>query len=91
MLKAVDAYLAALGGAHAVIFGGGIAENTAPVWQRICAGLRWCGREMDDEQNRRLIDMEGRLSTEKSPIQAYVIPVEETLEIAYECARSPAR
>lgn len=86
VLKAVGAYLAALGGAHAIIFGGGIAENTALVRRRICDGLRWCGLEMDEEQNRSLIDVEGRLSTERSPLQAYVIPVEETLEIAHECA-----
>lgn len=87
VLKAIGGYLAALGGAHAVIFGGGIAENTSLVRQRICDGLRWCGLEMDAEQNRTLIDMEGRLSTEHSPIQAYVIPVEETLQIAHECAK----
>jgi acetate kinase len=87
VLKAVGAYLAALGGAHAVIFGGGIAENTSLVRRRVCEGLRWCGLEMDEEQNERLIDVEGRLSTERSPIQAYVIPVEETLEIAYESVK----
>jgi acetate kinase len=81
----VGAYLAVLGGARAVIFGGGIAENTPLVRQRICDSLQWCGLEMDPEQNRTLIDIEGRLSTEDSPIQAYVIPVEETLEIAHEC------
>ncbi|MFZ0745432.1 MAG: acetate/propionate family kinase, partial [Terracidiphilus sp.] len=85
VLKAVGAYLGALHGADAVIFGGGIAENTPLVRQRVCEGLRWCGLEIDDEQNRRVIDVEGRLSTERSPIQAYVIPVEETLQIAFEC------
>jgi acetate kinase len=88
VLKAVGAYLCALHGADAVIFGGGIAENTPMVRQRICAGLGWCGLEMDEEQNRILIDIEGRLSTRTSPIQAYVIPVEETLQIAQECSRT---
>ena len=73
VLKAVGAYLCALHGAHAVIFGGGIAENTPLVRQRICEGLRWCGLEMDEEQNRTLIDIEGLLSSKNSPIQAYVI------------------
>jgi acetate kinase len=53
----------------------------------VCEGLRWCGVEMDSEQNRALIDIEGRLSTEASPIQAFVVTVEETLEIAHECSR----
>ncbi len=88
VLKAVGAYLCALHGAHAVIFGGGIAENTPLVRQRVCAGLRWCGLEMDEEQNRTLIDIEGLLSTRNSPIQAYVILVEETLQIAHECSQA---
>ncbi len=87
---AVGAYLAALGGADAVIFGGGIAENTPLVRQRVCDGLRWCGLEMDEAQNRRLINVEGRLTTERSPLQAFVIPVEEGLQIAHECAQARA-
>ena len=43
---------------------------------------------MDEEQNPTVIDIEGRLSTRNSPIQAYVIPVEETLQIAHECSQA---
>jgi acetate kinase len=88
--KAVGAYLAALGGAHAVIFGGGIAENTVLVRQRICEGLAWCGLTMDPEQSRTVIDREGRLSTADSRLQAWIIPVEETLQIAHECTAALA-
>jgi acetate kinase len=93
--KAVGAYLAVLGGADAVIFGGGIAENSTLVRRRICEGLGWCGLEMDEAQNEAVIDVEGRLSTERSPIQGYVITAQETLQIAHECAlalrpRAPA-
>jgi acetate kinase len=85
VLKAVAAYLGALGGADAVIFGGGIVENTSLVRKRVCDGLRWCGLELDEHQNEVLIDVEGRLSTEQSRIQAWVIPAEENLQIAHEC------
>lgn len=88
VLKAVGAYLCALGGADAVIFGGGIAENTQLFRKRVCDSLRWCGLAMDEGQNQRLIDIEGRLSTPESTLQAYVIPVEETLQIAHECSRA---
>lgn len=91
VLKAVGAYLCALGSADAVIFGGGIAENTMIFRERVCAGLRWCGLEMDAEQNRKLIDIEGRLSTASSRLQAWVIPVEEGLQIAHECGQAAAR
>ncbi len=86
VVKAVGAYLAALGGADAVIFGGGIAENNLLLRRNIGAALRWCGLEMDQEAQGKLIDIEGRLSTERSPLQAWVIPVEEGLQIAYECS-----
>lgn len=87
VLKAVSAYLGVLHGADAVIFGGGIAENTGLVRKRVCDGLRWCGLEMDEAQNSTLIDIEGRLSTPDSRIQAYVIPTDETLQIAHECCQ----
>jgi acetate kinase len=88
--KAVGAYLAALGGADAVIFGGGIAENTMLVRDRVGEGLRWCGLEIDPAANRTLIDIEGRLSTEDSRLQAWVISVEEGLQIAHECCHAMA-
>jgi acetate kinase len=90
VLKAIGAYLAALGGADAVIFAGGIAENTLLFRERVCAGLRWCGLEMDEEQNRKLVDIEGRLSTRSSRLKAYVITVEEGLQIAHECCQAAA-
>ena len=86
VVKAVGAYLAALGGADAIVFGGGIAENNLLLRRNIGDALRWCGLEIDTEAQRNLIDIEGRLSTEQSPLQAWVIPVEEGLEIAYECS-----
>jgi acetate kinase len=85
VVKAVGAYLAALGGADAIVFGGGIGENTPLVRERVCASLRWCGLEMDAEKNRALIELEGKLSTPGSALQALVVLTEEGLQIAHEC------
>jgi acetate kinase len=85
VLKAVGAYLAALGGADAIVFGGGIGENTPLVRERVCASLRWCGLEMDVEKNRTLIEPEGKVSTAHSALQALVVLTEEGLQIAHEC------
>jgi acetate kinase len=90
LVKAVGAYLCALGGADAVVFGGGIGENTPLVRERVCAALRWCGLEMDIEKNRTLIDAEGKLSTESSGMEALVVVTEEGLQIAHECSRALA-
>jgi acetate kinase len=87
--KAVGAYLSALGGADAIVFGGGISENTPLVRQRVCSSLRWCGLEMDPHKNRTLIDTEGKLSTSSSSLQALVVLTEEGLQIAHECSYEP--
>jgi acetate kinase len=88
LVKAVGAYLAALGGADAIVFGGGIGENTPLVRERVCACLRWCGLEMDAETNRTLIELEGKVSTAGSTLQALVVLTEEGLQIAHECIRA---
>ena len=85
VVKAVGAYLAVLRGADAIVFGGGIGENTPLVRERVCASLRWCGLELDAEKNRTLIELEGKVSTADSTLHALVVPTEEGLEIAHEC------
>jgi acetate kinase len=80
--KYVGAYLAALGGADAVIFGGGIGEHAPAVRARICAGMQWCGLLVDDERNEAAIGSEARISPPQASIEVYVIPVDEELIIA---------
>ena len=56
VVKAVGAYLCALGGADALVFGGGIGENNQLVRGRVGEALRWCGLEMDAEKNRTVVE-----------------------------------
>ena len=88
LTKAVGAYLSALGGADAIVFGGGISENNPLVRERVCSSLRWCGLEMDPEENRTLIDIEGDLTTRSSALRALVVLTEEGLQIAHECCQA---
>jgi acetate kinase len=80
--KYVGAYLATLGGANAVVFSGGVGENSPDVRTRICRGLEWFGLELDDARNRSLVGAGGRISAEGSPLEAWVIPASEELVIA---------
>jgi len=80
--KYVGAYLAVLGGADAVVFGGGIGENATEVRARTCTGMAWAGLQLDAKQNRAAIGEEQRINAEGSKIQAYVIPVDEQTLIA---------
>ena len=41
--KYVGAYLAVLGGAEAIVFGGGVGENVPEVREKILTGMGWCG------------------------------------------------
>ncbi len=88
VLKAVGSYLAVLSGADAVIFGGGIAENNKLLRKFLGDRLRWCGLEIDGDACEKFIDVEGKLSTQNSRIAAWVIPVEEGLQIAHECCHA---
>ena len=86
--KYVGAYLAAMGGAAAVVFTGGIGENAALIRSRISDGLQWLGMHIDDAANGRTVDgAEGRISTDDSRLHAWVIPTNEELLIARDTAR----
>jgi acetate kinase len=85
--KYIGAYLAALNGAEAVIFGGGIGEDTPFVRTLVCGALEWCGLTLDPERNAQTINREGRISTDDSRLHAWVIPVEEGLMIAQQVAQ----
>ena len=86
--KYIGAYLAAIGGADAVVFTGGIGENSALVRERIAAGLEWMGMHVDPAANTSHTGgVEGRISTDESRLHAWVIPTDEELLIARDTVR----
>ena len=86
--KYIGAYLAAMNGADAVVFTGGIGENSWEVRARICEGLQWIGIELDEELNRQHTGgREGLISKEGSRPAVYVIPTDEELLIARDTVR----
>ena len=81
--KYIGSYLAAMTGADAIAFTGGIGENSSAVRGAICAGLSWLGVELDAERNAaHTAAREGRISAESSRVAVYVIPTNEELLIA---------
>ncbi|HYV75328.1 MAG TPA: acetate kinase [Candidatus Binatia bacterium] len=85
--KYIGSYMAAMGGADAVVFTGGIGENSAEVRARICEGMEWAGLKMDTAKNQEMIGREGTISTEDSKLLAYAIPTNEELLIARDTVR----
>ena len=86
--KCVGAYLAALEGAEAIVFTGGIGENAPEIRRRVCERFGWAGLTLDLERNQR---NELRLSVEGSRLAAYAIPTDEEYLIARETLKLGAK
>lgn len=86
--KYIGAYLAAMNGADAVVFTGGIGENSAEVRRRICENSNWCGLTIDAERNAEIVGgREGKITSDDARLAAYVIPTNEELLIARDTVR----
>lgn len=88
--KHLGAYLTVLGGADAVLFGGGIGEHAPSIRARICAGLEWAGLRLDAAANATP-PPSGRISAAGSAIACHVHTVDEESVIARECQRALAK
>lgn len=86
--KYIGSYLAAMNGADAIIFTGGIGENSAEIRAMICEKLNWLGIELDSDLNENKTQKrERQISTENSRVKVFVIPTNEELLIARDTAR----
>lgn len=82
--KYVGAYLAVLGGADAILFGGGVGEHAASVRGQILAGLEWAGIHLDAAANTATKSGERRISAPDSRVDIWIIPVDESAILAEE-------
>jgi acetate kinase len=85
--KYIGAYLAAMEGADAVIFTGGIGASSPKIRRQICRGFEWAGLQINEAVNECLIGMEGCFSRDGARLAAYVIPTDEELMIARDTVR----
>ncbi len=79
--KYIGSYIAALGGLDALVFTGGIGENSPDVRKAICENLEYLGIEFDKSANSSK-DKEKAITTAKSQATVFVIPTNEELMIA---------
>jgi acetate kinase len=81
VVKYIGSYVAAMGGADAIIFTGGIGENSVAVRAKILEPLAFLGAELDPVRNGS--DAKEKLITQDgSRIAAWVVPTNEELMIA---------
>jgi acetate kinase len=84
----IGRYQAVLNGADAIVFTGGIGENSPDVRARACANLERIGITIDDARNREAIGREMRISADDSPTAVWAIPTDEELMIARDTVRA---
>ncbi len=86
--KYIGAYLAAMNGADAIAFTGGIGENSPEIRKRICDRLSWFGVDLEPELNlMHGSGVEGAISSKASRVGVYVVPTNEELLIARDTVR----
>jgi acetate kinase len=77
----LGAYLVELGGCDAIVFTGGIGENSASVRTAVCAGLVDFGIALDAEKNAAAKG-EMQIQTTGSRTQIWVMPTNEEIVVA---------
>ena len=79
--KYIGAYAAAMGGVDAIVFTGGVGENSDICRAAACKGLEFMGVELDQAKNLACRGTEV-ISTDNSKVTVVVIPTDEEYMIA---------
>lgn len=80
--KHLAAMIATLSGVDAVLFSGGVGENSASVRAAICSGMAWCGIVVDPVLNAEPVRGARKISRSASSVGVYVVPADEEQIIA---------
>jgi acetate kinase len=84
----LGSYLAQMNGADAIVFTGGIGENSAEIRARICKDMDFLGIAIDPAKNQAAVGgQEGDVSSEGARVRTFVIPTNEELLIARDTVR----
>ena len=88
--KYIGSYAASLNGIDALIFTGGVGENSSYMRSMICQGLEFMGLEIDDSKNQKVTLKEDNIEmvqTSSSPVKILVIKTKEDWMIAKEAKK----
>ncbi len=80
--KFIGQFAAAMGGLDAIIFTGGVGENSSEMRHEACDGLEFMGVEFDIEGNAGVRGIDKVLSKPTSRVKVAVIPTDEEMVIA---------
>jgi acetate kinase len=84
--KYIGAFAAAMGGVDAIVFTGGIGENSDLVREAACSEMEYIGIELNLDKNKKAVRTpnENDISADDSKVKVLVIPTDEELVIALE-------
>ncbi|MBS0207433.1 MAG: acetate/propionate family kinase [Planctomycetes bacterium] len=77
----LGAYLVELGGADAIVFTGGIGENSVSVRSAVCRELQELGIVLDEQRNQTARG-EGTIHSTESRTQIWIVPTNEEIVVA---------
>jgi len=77
----LGAYLVQMNGADAIVFTGGIGENSPSVRQAVCNQLDWFSIHLSDKKNQTAKG-EARIDAPNSRVQIWIMPTNEELIVA---------
>jgi len=80
--KFIGSYAAIMNGLDAVIFTGGIGENSWEVREGVCSNMDFMGIKIDTELNKTVRGELKKISTADSKAEVWVVPTNEELLIA---------
>ncbi len=82
----MGAYITELQGVDAIVFGGGIGENSPDIRQRILGHFRWMGIQLDEVANAACRGVAASVAASTSVAAIEVVPVSEAMVMATEAA-----
>lgn len=85
IVKFVGSFVAAMNGVDAIVFTGGIGENSYDLREKVCENFGYLGLEIDKEYNKENAHVGGRaikISTDDSKVAVFAISTDEELVIA---------
>jgi acetate kinase len=80
--KYIGTYTAVLGTLDAVVFTGGIGENSFIVRQKVCKSMEQIGIEIDEAINAKVRAKQADISKVNSRVKVFVVPTDEEVIIA---------
>ncbi len=82
----IGAYAAVLNGLDAIVFTAGVGENDALVCARTCRDMEFFGVALDEAKNQQRTPGLRDISGPAARVRILVVPTNEELEIARQCA-----